>query len=73
MILHIMDQLPNAFFNVEVHELEEVFSGPSLVRLKGKVNPPLFVATLLHGNETTGILALQKLLNNMWIKSCPEA
>tara|TARA_B100000959_G_scaffold168373_1_gene176342 strand:+ start:239 stop:1282 length:1044 start_codon:yes stop_codon:yes gene_type:complete len=73
MILHIMDQLPNAFFNVEVHELEEVFSGPSLVRLKGKVNPPLFVATLLHGNETTGILALQKLLKQYVDKELPRS
>tara|TARA_B100001079_G_scaffold171038_1_gene146746 strand:- start:2326 stop:3369 length:1044 start_codon:yes stop_codon:yes gene_type:complete len=73
MILHIMDQLPKAFFNVEVHELNEVFSGPSLVRLKGRVNPPLFVATLLHGSETTGILALQKLLKQYADKELPRS
>ncbi|KMP12518.1 hypothetical protein UR09_00105 [Candidatus Nitromaritima sp. SCGC AAA799-A02] len=62
MKLHIFDAMPRGFFEVEVHEMEMVFPGPSLIRLKGNTEPPLFVATLLHGNETTGILSLQKFL-----------
>ena len=62
MKLEIYDRLPHRFLEVKPDGLEDILAGPSLIRLAGKKEPPLFVATLLHGNEPTGFLALQKLL-----------
>jgi hypothetical protein len=38
--------------------------GPTLMHLRGRRPQPLFISILLHGNEYTGLLALQQLLRN---------
>ncbi|HED33664.1 MAG TPA: peptidase M14 [Gammaproteobacteria bacterium] len=58
------NELPENFLNVKASELRQVLSRPSLIHLKGKKTRPLFICTLLHGNETTGFYALQKLLRD---------
>ncbi len=60
--LHTFDSVPEGFLDTPVNELHRVLPGPSLIEVEGNMRPPLFVATLLHGNEPTGIAALQKLL-----------
>lgn len=60
--LHIMDRLPAGFLDCPVNKLDSLFEGPTLIRLRGECHPPLFVATLLHGNEVSGLLGLQILL-----------
>jgi hypothetical protein len=35
-------------------ELHDHLGGPTLIHLKGKAEPALFVSVLLHGNETSG-------------------
>ena len=62
MKLYIYNSIPDKFFDVGPNNLHEIFSGPTLLRIKGAAEPPLFLATLLHGNEPTGFLAVQKLL-----------
>lgn len=62
MKLQIYDDIPHRFLDVRPDLLEDILAGPSLIRLPGKKEPPLFVATLLHGNEPTGFFAIQKLL-----------
>ncbi len=42
--------------------LQQILHKPSLIHLQGRNPQPLFISTLLHGNETTGFYALQKLL-----------
>ncbi|MFQ5444055.1 MAG: M14 family metallopeptidase [Nitrospinales bacterium] len=64
MKLNIFDAIPEGLVNVPPHEIGSILPGPSLIQVKGNAEPPLFVATLLHGNETTGFLALQKLLKH---------
>lgn len=60
--LHHMDALPAGFLDCPVNRLDTLLEGPTLIRLEGRQQPPLFVSVLLHGNEVSGFLALQILL-----------
>lgn len=62
MKLNIFESAPDGFLDLLPSELFKVLPGPSLIRFKGKEQNPLFLATLLHGNEPTGIQAIQKLI-----------
>ncbi len=63
MKLSYLDKLPENFFEIKINELNKIFKGPTLITLEGENNEkPLFISTLLHGNETTGFLALQRFL-----------
>lgn len=63
MNLNIIDELPEGLLNASPGQLHEVLPGPTLLRLPGEKEPPLLVSTLLHGDEPTGFLAVQQLLN----------
>lgn len=56
------DELPEGFLNIKAENIHQVMAKPSLIHLQGKEPQPLFICTLLHGNETTGFYAIQKLL-----------
>jgi len=58
------ETLPENFLNITAENIHQVLAKPSLIHLKGKEPRPLFICTLLHGNETTGFYALQKLLRS---------
>ncbi|SHG14123.1 Succinylglutamate desuccinylase [Microbulbifer donghaiensis] len=61
--LSYLETLPEAFFQVDhPRNLWQLFGGPTLVSLEGFAKEPLMISTLLHGNETTGFFALQRLL-----------
>ncbi len=62
MKLNIFESAPDGFLELLPNELFKVLPGPSLIRFQGEEEAPLFLATLLHGNEPTGIQAIQKLL-----------
>ena len=64
MDLHIIDEIPNHLLEVSPAELHQVLPGPTLLRIPGEKEPPLFICTLLHGDEPTGFLAVQQLLNH---------
>ena len=64
MDLHIIDEIPNHPLEVSPAELHQVLPGPTLLRIPGEKEPPLFICTLLHGDEPTGFLAVQQLLNH---------
>lgn len=53
------DVLPSGFLEVEFCDIRNVCPKPSLIRLRGKRSPALFISILLHGNEDAGLLALQ--------------
>ena len=57
-----MDSLPDGFLSADPQYLLDIFSGPALIHLKGEKSQPLFISTLLHGNEVTGFAALQEIL-----------
>ncbi|WP_237068360.1 M14 family metallopeptidase [Microbulbifer guangxiensis] len=65
MKLNFLEALPDAFFEIDhPSRLLELFGGPTLVSLEGAAAEPLMISTLLHGNETTGFFALQRLLRH---------
>lgn len=72
-MLNILHQIPSGLLTAKVSDLHELLGGPTLMHLPGKRNPPLFVSVLLHGNETTGFLALQKLLQAHQNRPLPRA
>ena len=61
-MLKICEKLPAGFLNASPVELKSLLGGPTLFHLPGQRSRPLFVSILLHGNETTGLLAIQALL-----------
>ncbi|MCK5477708.1 MAG: succinylglutamate desuccinylase/aspartoacylase family protein [Methylococcales bacterium] len=53
---------PTELLTAIPESLHSLFPDPTLFHLSGKHKEPLFISVLLHGNEPTGFLALQKLL-----------
>ena len=60
----ILNELPVGFLDLEVEDILRLFPVPTLVQLEGAKSPPLFVSILLHGNEYSGMKAVQALLRN---------
>ncbi|MDX1496284.1 MAG: succinylglutamate desuccinylase/aspartoacylase family protein [Salinisphaeraceae bacterium] len=63
--------MPDRFLTTPAKGLHKLLGGPSLIHIPGP-GAPLFVSTLLHGNETTGIEALQDLLSDYAHKPLPR-
>ena len=72
-LLRQYEELPKGLLEALPRQLSEVLGGPSLIHLPGRRAQPLFVSVLLHGNETTGFLALQALLTRSQGKELPRA
>ncbi|MBI1867197.1 MAG: succinylglutamate desuccinylase/aspartoacylase family protein [Methylocystis sp.] len=60
--LTIFDRVPDGFLDCRPTELAKVLPGPSLIDLPGRHPQPLFVSVLLHGNEDSGVAAVQEAL-----------
>jgi len=61
-LLAILDQLPDGFLGASPATLHEVLPSPTLIELPGQREDWLFVSALLHGNENTGLKAVQNVL-----------
>ena len=61
-MINEIDDYPQALLNCEPGDLYRLLGKPTLIHLEGEHPEPLFICTLLHGNETTGVYALQHLL-----------
>ena len=72
-LLRQYEELPKGLLEVMPTQLSEVLGGPSLIHLPGRREQPLFLSVLLHGNETTGVVALQALLARYQHKVLPRA
>jgi succinylglutamate desuccinylase len=72
-LLRHCEELPEGLLQTPPTQLSDVLGGPSLIHLPGRRVQPLFVSVLLHGNETTGFLALQALLARYQGKELPRA
>jgi succinylglutamate desuccinylase len=62
LALNVLDALPPEVLRADARSLHEVLPGPTLVHLPGRRPEPLFVSVLLHGNETSGLRAIQQVL-----------
>ncbi len=72
-MLHEFDHLPEGVLDCTPQELAGLLPGPSLVHLPGRRPRPLFVSVLLHGNEPTGLYAVQRLLHRYVGRELPRA
>lgn len=58
----VLRQLPEGFLDCPADRLMQLLPGPTLFDLPGKDPRPLFISTLLHGNEDSGLSAIQTVL-----------
>ncbi len=71
--LNTLDHLPAGLLRTAAPDLQALLGGPTLIHLPGKRQPPLFVSVLLHGNETSGWQAAQRLLQAYQDRPLPRA
>jgi len=64
---------PEKLLNINANELYTIFPQPTILHIEGKRNEPLFISILLHGNETTGLNVIQKLLTKYKNTSLPRS
>lgn len=64
--------MPEGFLETKVTEVHKMFGGPTLIHLKGEKDDALYLSTLLHGNETSSFIVLQKLLKKYQGKKLPR-
>lgn len=62
--LTFLPEPPEELLDIPVNRLDTLFPGPTLIAIPGRRRRPLFVSVLLHGNEVTGLLAVQHLLRD---------
>lgn len=67
------DHIPDGLLTATTQELYELLERPTLIHLNGATEQPLFISTLLHGNETTGFYAVQELLKRYADRELPRS
>lgn len=72
-MLNEVQQFPEELLDANVEDLEDLLKSPTLFHLDGTNPKPLFICTLLHGNETTGFNAIQRLLKKYRGQQLPRA
>lgn len=72
-MLHRLHYIPDGFVDCAPDGLHRILKGPTLMHLQGRVDRPLFVSVLLHGNETTGLEAVQNLLRQYSGRTLPRS
>jgi len=72
-MLNTFNQLPAGILECDPTALYDLLPGPTLIHLPGQRPEPLFVSVLLHGNETSGFVAVQKLLSKYHNKTLPRS
>ncbi len=71
--LHVIEQVPRGLLEAPATRLHEVLPGPTLMHLPGRRAEPLFVSVLLHGDETGGLRAIQRVLAEHRDRALPRA
>lgn len=72
-LLRETNKLPRGLLEAPAEALEDLLGGPTLIHLPGRRPEPLFVSVLSHGNETTGLAAVQALLQKYREQQLPRA
>ncbi|WP_456451400.1 M14 family metallopeptidase [Hydrogenimonas sp.] len=68
------DAVPEGLLEVtDARKLHEVLPHPTLLTLEGVRKEALFVTVLLHGNEDTGLFAIQKILRKYAERPLPRS
>lgn len=58
----VLKALPQGFLDCPAERLIDIVPGPTLIDLPGRDPHPLFVSVMLHGNEYSGLDAMQEVL-----------
>ena len=67
-------EVPQELLEIQdAKELYKIFPKPTLMYLDGIKKEPLFVTVLLHGNEDTGLFAIQKILKKYQNRPLPRS
>lgn len=68
-----LDGIPPGLLDMSASQLYTVLPGPTLIHLRGRRDPPIFVSVLQHGNEHTGWEAARQLLREYEYKELPRS
>ncbi len=68
-----LDHLPTGLLDASARDLHRLLPGPTLIHLPGVHPEPLFASVLLHGNEDTGLAAVQSVLRRHEGRALPRA
>ena len=60
--LNILNEIPDAFLEIDYRDIKNIFNEPTLIHLKGHKSPALFISIMLHGNEFSGLQIMQEIL-----------
>lgn len=71
-MLQRYQEIPAGLLELEAQQLADALGGPSLISLPGRKEQTLFVTVLLHGNETTGWLAMREVLKRYQDSELPR-
>lgn len=71
-MLNIIHNIPERLLDCDATELHDVLGGPTLLHVSGRRQPALFISVLLHGNETSGFYAVQRLLKKYHEHTLPR-
>ena len=71
-LLPILDALPKGLLDCSARDLHRLLDGPTLIELPGKSGAPLFVSVLMHGNEDSGLGAIQRVLREYRDRPLPR-
>jgi hypothetical protein len=72
-MLTIFDKVPSSLLTAAATDLHQVLPGPTLIRIEGDQDPPLFLSCLMHGNEHTGLTVVQSLLARYGTQRWPRS
>ena len=72
-MLTILNELPDGLLKTPSTDLHKILNGPTLIHVEGRRKEPLFLSILLHGNETSGYIALQELLKKYSHRELPRS
>ncbi len=73
-LLKQIDSIPDGLLELDdVANIYKCMPEPTLLHLEGRNKRPLFISVLLHGNEDTGFIAVQKLLKKYQGRELPRS
>lgn len=73
LMLTVLESLPVGLLDARARDLHGMLPGPTLVHIPGRREAPLFVSVLLHGNEVSGLYAVQRVLARFRNRELPRA
>ena len=65
--------VPDGLQTIASRNIKEIFPQSTLMHLKGRRDPAVFISILLHGNEDVGLLALQRILTRYQNRELPRS